>query len=134
MRTLGTLIAAAGVFAILAAPAKAGQEHDMSKMKPGSTMKSPAKKSHAMKGQTVVVNNGKYSPSTINVKAGKPVHLTFKLGAHPGCGDTLVIKGYGIKKKLTPGKGTMVMFTPKKSGRIAFTCGMGMYKGTIVAK
>lgn len=134
MKTLGSIVVA-GVFALVAGRSLAQHEgHDMGAGKNPQTHAKPIKKSHPMKGQTVTVNNGKYSPSTINVKAGKPVHLTFKLGANPGCGDTLVIKGYGINKKLAKGKGTMVMFTPKKSGRIAFTCGMGMYKGTIVAK
>lgn len=133
MRTLGTLIAVA----MLATAALAQHEgHTDTKHKAQPPAKHSQKSHTAMKGQhqTITVNNGKYSPSTINVKAGKPVHLVFKLGSNPGCGDKLVIKNYGIKKKLAKGKGTAVMFTPKKSGRIAFTCGMNMFKGTIVAK
>src|SRR5512134_974038 len=96
---------------------------------------SPQKPQHAS-AQTVnvLVNNGKYSPSVINVKAKRMVHLNFKLGKNPGCGDTVVIKGFNIKKKLAKGKTTTVMFTPTKPGRYAFTCGMNMMKGTIVVK
>ncbi len=107
------------------------QSHEQ--MGHGSMKKVPQK---AVAGQmmTVTVNNGGYSPSTINVKKGKPVHLMFKLGANPGCGDTVVLKDYKISKKLAKGKSRMVMFTPNKAGTINFTCGMGMYKGKIVVK
>lgn len=97
MKTLGTLIAAA----LLATTALAQHEGHTDTMHKAQTPVKHSQKSHtAMKGQhqTVTVNNGKYSPSTINVKAGKPVHLTFKLGPNPGCGDTLVIKTTGSRR------------------------------------
>lgn len=37
-------------------------------------------------------------------------------------------------EKLTDAKKTVVKFTPKKAGTIDFACGMGMYKGSVVAK
>ncbi len=86
----------------------------------------------APKHQMILVSNGKYSPATVKVKAGKPVHLMFKLGPNPGCGNVLVIEKLKIKRNLAAGKTTAVTFTPKKPGRYPFTCGMGMFKGTII--
>jgi plastocyanin domain-containing protein len=83
---------------------------------------------------TVTVANGTYNPATINVAKGKPVELTFKLGDRPGCGTVLVIKDLKVNKELQVGKSEVVKFTPTKAGSIGFTCGMGMFKGTIVVK
>lgn len=80
---------------------------------------------------TITVDGG-YKPGAISVKAGKPVELTFKLGANPGCGDVLVIKELKFKKEVKPGKPEVVKFTPKKAGEIGFECGMGMLRGKIV--
>ena len=80
---------------------------------------------------TVTIDGG-YKPGAISVIAGKPVELTFKLGANPGCGDVLVIKDLKFKKELHAGKAEVVKFTPKKPGEIGFECGMGMLRGKIV--
>ena len=82
----------------------------------------------------VVTINGGYSPSRLTVKAGQPVQLTFKAGANVGCGDTIVIKDLGITRTLDKKGVAVVAFTPKKSGTLAFTCGMGMYRGQIVVQ
>lgn len=138
MRTLGAFVVVAMIAAAIAGPSGKSDpccppnllaQHEGHKM-PAKTSKAQVKQQHF----TVTVNNMKYSPSTINVKAGKPVHLMFKLGPKAGCGDVLVIKRAGIKKQLMKGKTNAVSFTPKKPGKYPFTCGMGMMKGTIVAK
>ncbi|MGI8923325.1 MAG: cupredoxin domain-containing protein [Fimbriimonadales bacterium] len=81
---------------------------------------------------TVTVNNG-FSPSTINVKAGKTVQITFDTKSR-GCADEVIFKSLNIRKVLTNGKKTVVTFTLKKPGTYAFACPMGMYKGKVVAK
>lgn len=81
---------------------------------------------------TVTVNNG-FSPTIINVKAGKAVQITFDTKSK-GCASEVVFKSLNIRKALTNGSKTVVTFTPKKAGTYEFTCPMGMYKGTVVAK
>lgn len=81
---------------------------------------------------TVKVDGG-YSPAAIAVKAGKLVQITFVKGKNVGCGDTVVFSSLGITKALKQEK-TIVTFTPKKAGTIAFACPMGMYKGSISVK
>lgn len=82
---------------------------------------------------TILINGG-YSPSTIQVSAGKPVELTFTGGKNIGCGGTVVFKSLKISKDVTTGKSVVIKFTPKSKGVIPFTCGMGMFKGTVIVK
>jgi plastocyanin len=81
---------------------------------------------------TITVDNG-FSPSTITVKAGQPVQLTFDT-KHKACASSVVFKSLGITKALKDGTKTVVTFTPKKPGSIGYACSMNMFKGTIVVK
>ncbi len=94
--------------------------------------KSMPAKSMGVQKLTVTVNNG-FSPSTLNVKAGRPVQLTFDT-KRKACASTVVFKDLNITKTLTDGKKTVVTFTPKKAGNLTFACGMGMFKGTVIVK
>ena len=92
-----------------------------------------ASQTKAAQKVTITVANGSYSPASITVKAGKPVELTFLKGKNIGCGDTVVFPGLKITKELKAPK-TVIMFTPKKAGKLAFTCSMGMYEGSVTVK
>ncbi len=96
--------------------------------------KAPAPKATASAVQKITVKvDGTYSPALVTVKAGKPVEITFIKGKNVGCGGTVVFKSLGITKELKAEK-TVVAFTPKKAGSIAFTCPMGMYEGSVTVK
>jgi plastocyanin domain-containing protein len=82
---------------------------------------------------TVVINGG-YTPSTVAVKAGRPVQLTFLRKEQSGCGEVVEFPTLGLKRTLKTGEKAVVAFTPKKAGTIPFTCGMKMYRGQVVAK
>jgi hypothetical protein len=93
-----------------------------------------AKSSGGVQRATVVINGG-YSPASLAVQAGKPVHITFVRREKVGCGDVVKIPAAGITtKSLKPGESTTVKFTPKRSGTLRFTCGMNMYDGKIAVK
>ncbi len=81
---------------------------------------------------TITVDDG-FSPSSITVKAGQPVQLTFDT-KHKSCATSVIFKGLGIEKTLTDGTKTIVTFTPSKPGTIAYACPMNMLKGTILVK
>lgn len=78
---------------------------------------------------TITVDNG-FSPSSLSVKAGQPVELTFDT-KHHGCASSVVFKDLNIEKPLTDGKKTVVTFTPSKPGTIGFACNMNMIKGSV---
>ena len=82
---------------------------------------------------TVNVTGSGYSPSTLHLKAGKPVHLTFVSKADSCANDILIPslkKGFSLK----PGQKKEIVFTPKKGQTIAFACSMNMFKGKATAK
>lgn len=90
-----------------------------------------AGKSGPVQRATVVVD-GEYLPARITVKAGQPVALTFHRKETVGCGGVVKIPSLKLKRDLKAGAKTTITFTPTKAGRMAFTCGMGMYQGEIL--
>ncbi len=98
--------------------------------------KNGAKKKAAAHPKTVRVSVGKngFSPSTINVEEGFPVTLIFKRASKQSCGNKVVFPSLNITKNLPVGKPVTVKITPDKTGEIAFTCGMNMFKGSIVVQ
>lgn len=79
------------------------------------------------------VDKNGFSPSSIDVEAGHKVNLVFNRVDAENCGGTVVLPKYKIRKALPVGKDVIVSVTPRDAGTISFTCGMGMYKGSIVA-
>ena len=99
---------------------------------PAKGKPAPAKSVKKVQKVTIKVD-GTYSPALVTVKAGQPVEITFIKGKNVGCGGTVVFKSLGITKELKAEK-TVVAFTPKKAGSIAFSCPMGMYEGSVMVK
>lgn len=106
---------------------------DMHHEQPASAKPGVARQLKGKQTATVLINGG-YSPEIIEVVSGKPVELTFTGGPNLGCGGTVVFKSLKISKDVKSGKSIIVRFTPKRKGNIPFTCGMGMYKGTVIVK
>ena len=79
----------------------------------------------------ISVSKRGFSPSSINVEEGFPVTLIFTRKDKQGCGSKVVFRSLGITRNLPVGKPVTIKITPEQSGNIAFTCGMGMYKGNI---
>jgi P-type Cu+ transporter len=87
----------------------------------------------AIQEQTVTVNGG-YSPSTLRVKAGQPVRLTFDRQERSPCSAELVIPEFGIRTALPEFDRTIVEFTPDRAGTYGFACGMDMLRGHIIVE
>lgn len=69
---------------------------------------------------------------TINVKVGIPVKWTISADKKyiNGCNGKISIPKYNITKELNVGD-TVIEFTPKDVGNFAYSCWMGMVRGTI---
>ena len=80
----------------------------------------------------IKVDKNGFSPSSIDAEAGHKLNLVFNRADDSNCGSVVVFPKQKIRKRLRVGKDVVVSITPTESGQLTFTCGMGMYKGSIV--
>lgn len=80
----------------------------------------------------ITVDKNGFSPSSIEVEAGHKVNLVFNRAGSDNCANVVVFPKLKIRKNLPVGKDVIVSITPTKAGSISFSCGMGMYKGSMV--
>jgi hypothetical protein len=102
----------------------------------GGTLQYGGQLAKAENGVQVVqlkVIGAEYAPNPIRVKKGIPVRLVADLNSVQGCARGIVIPEFGIEKNLAPND-SIIEFVPDKSGTFAFSCFMGMYRGTIVVE
>ena len=82
---------------------------------------------------TIVVHGG-YEPSTIRVRAGQPVRLTFDRQETSSCSEEVVFPDFGVRQYLPAHQQTSVRVTPPTPGTYEFTCGMSMLHGRLLAE
>jgi plastocyanin domain-containing protein len=82
---------------------------------------------------TVVVRGG-YEPSTIRVRAGAPVRLTFDRQETSGCSEEIVFPDFSLRRFLPAHQRTVIEITPPTPGTYEFTCGMSMLHGRVIAE
>lgn len=77
----------------------------------------------------MTVGDQGYLPNHFTVVAGKPVRWEVD-GTHAGgCLNVLVSRGLGVQHLLTSGI-NVIEFVPRETGEVAFSCSMGMYRGS----
>ena len=81
----------------------------------------------------VTVTAGDFQPAELTMKAGVPAKITFRRTVESSCGTEVVFPTLKIRRALPLNEPVDVRFTPA-SGEIAFTCGMDMLRGTVVAR
>lgn len=99
------------------------------------SLKPPTKQKRIFQ-QTITIDVGSegYQPSSVRLRRGIPARLTFIRRTEETCGTEIVIPAYGINRPLPLNAPVVVEFTPRKSGRFKFTCGMDMFRGAIIVK
>ncbi len=77
-----------------------------------------------------------YSPSARTVFIGSPVRLTLQTNNIDGCTRVFTVPEHRIVRTLPETGTTIVEFTPTKTGKLALSCGMGMFTDylTVVPK
>ena len=78
---------------------------------------------------TIALTEKGYQPTSLKLRRGIPAQVTFIRRVSPTCGTQLVIPEYDIKRDLPLNEPVLVEFTPTKSGKFSFSCGMGMLRG-----
>ncbi len=73
-------------------------------------------------------SNDGYSPNKFSIKKGVPVRWEIDAQAPYSCASTIVMPQLNIQKSLKAGS-NVIEFTPEETGRLPFSCSMGMYTG-----
>ena|SRR5882724_2317330 len=92
------------------------------------------KKKEKIQEVTVEPTEKGYEPSSLKLKIGIPVRITFIRKIEKTCGTKIAILEFAIKRDLPLSESVVVEFTPEKKGEFAFTYGMGMLKGQIIVQ
>lgn len=68
----------------------------------------------------------------IKVQAGIPVKwiIDAPKGSINGCNNRMIIRDFGMEHTFQTGE-NIIEFTPEKTGKVSYTCWMGMIRGTI---
>lgn len=69
-----------------------------------------------------------YAPNKFTIKKGVPVKWVIDAQAPNSCASSLVVSSLNIRKTLKKGE-NIIEFTPQQTGKIPFSCAMGMYTG-----
>ncbi|MCB9802971.1 sulfite exporter TauE/SafE family protein [Candidatus Nomurabacteria bacterium] len=72
-----------------------------------------------------------YNPSVFYLKKDVPVKWIIDGTQASGCTNQIIVPDLGIQKSLTKGD-NIIEFTPKKTGKINFSCWMGMVRGQFI--
>lgn len=78
----------------------------------------------------LITSNG-YYPNYFRVKKDEVVTINLTSKDAYSCASAFRIPSLGIAKNLKSDDTQTIIFTPQKSGRLAFSCSMGMYTGII---
>lgn len=82
----------------------------------------------------ILVKDGVYTPSNIEVLANIAFRLTFHRKDPSPCAETVIFPSLNISKHLPLNEKVDVVVTPPKAGEYEFTCQMGMYRGKLIAR
>ena len=75
-----------------------------------------------------------YQPASLEIPASKPLTLAFTRESEPNCGSEVIFPKLNIRQALPLGQTVLVQLPAQPAGEIAFSCGMGMFRGMIVAR
>ena len=84
--------------------------------------------------EAMILVKGGYTPDVVVVEHGKPVRLNFRREETGACSEMVVLGDFGKSAKLPTGEVVPVEFLPDKPGQYAFTCQMGMLRGTLIVE
>lgn len=88
-------------------------------------------------GKTIVAvtaDDKGFTPSAVDVKQGEPTAIGFTRTSDDTCATEVVFPELDLKKSLPKDKTVYVVVPTDTARTYTFTCGMGMYKSSVVIK
>lgn len=89
---------------------------------------------HAAQSVSLSVTDEGFTPDHVKVKKGEAVDLVITRKTDKTCATAINIPDYGIKRDLPLNEAVTVNLTPKKTGEIKYSCGMGMLGGVLTVE
>ena len=83
---------------------------------------------------TVLVDGEGYHPAEVRAPAGARVTLAFRRTTDECCGQQLRIPSMNLQRDLPLNVTVPIEVTVPANGALAFTCGMNMYRGSVVVR
>ncbi|HLB41712.1 MAG TPA: cupredoxin domain-containing protein [Gammaproteobacteria bacterium] len=80
----------------------------------------------------ILVKDGIYQPSSIQVPMGKEIKLHFVRQDGTPCAETVLFSKLNTSYQLPLNQNVEIIIPPQQPGEIEFTCQMGMYKGKLL--
>jgi plastocyanin domain-containing protein len=80
----------------------------------------------------ITANGDGFTPLQVKVAKGQTVTLRFTRTSDETCAKKVVFPDLGLKKDLPLNKPVDIPVPTTKSRTLAFQCGMGMFKGSVV--
>lgn len=74
-----------------------------------------------------------YEPMRLEIPERTPVTLAITRTTEGNCGGRIVFPALGLSRDIPPGGTALLTLPAQPKGEVHFTCGMGMYRGSIVA-
>lgn len=87
----------------------------------------------AERSALIRVEDGTYQPAALEVSSGQSMTLTFIRRDATPCAEKVIFPALGLTVDLPLDKPIAVALPPLAPGQYAFTCQMGMYRGTLIA-
>ena len=84
--------------------------------------------------QVISVSAKGFAPPRIVTAANKPIRLVFQRLDAQNCAGRVVFPELGIDRELGVAKSVLVEIPAQSAKELAFSCGMGMYKGFVVVR
>ena len=81
-----------------------------------------------------IIVDGGYTPDTIEIPSGTTTTIHFLRKDPSSCLEEVVISEFKIRRALPLNERVDVQITPEIPGTFKFSCGMGMYHGTIIVR
>lgn len=124
----GTLVLILAVFNLQSGFALTGFDLSQALARGNADGSAPAAKGTVQEIAMKVTRSG-YEPKNLTITAGIPVRWTIDGTGAQGCTSVLVIPSLNITKPLTSGM-NVIEFTAPNRGSLAFSCSMGMVRGS----
>lgn len=80
----------------------------------------------------IVVKNGSYQPTVIQVRHGKPFVLSFERHDPSPCADGVIFPQLHASYNLPMNQRVEISLPPLNHGQVDFVCRLGSFKGKII--